>query len=58
MSDPFSDTTLLLEQLVAEVIKETDSVKCDDLCAKIWQVLTEREHLGQTNASSEREPFV
>jgi hypothetical protein len=58
MSDPFSDTTVLLEGLVAEVIKETDSVKSDDLCAKIWQVLTERERLRQTDASSEREPFV
>jgi hypothetical protein len=58
MSGPFSDTTVRLERLVAEVIKETDSVKCDDLCAEIWQVLTERERLRQTNASSEREPFV
>jgi hypothetical protein len=58
MSDPFSDTTVLLGRLVAEVIKETDSVKYDDLCTKIWQALTERERLRQVNASSEREPFV
>jgi hypothetical protein len=36
---------------VAEVIKETDSVKADDLCATIWQVLTERERLRQTICS-------
>jgi hypothetical protein len=58
MSDPFADSTALLERLVAEVIKETDSMKCDELCAEIRRVLAERERLRPINASYEREPFV
>jgi hypothetical protein len=51
MTDPFEDTTAQLQRLVAEVAKETDSAKCDELCAEIWRVLGERERLRPIHAS-------
>ena len=48
MPDAFANSTALLEQLVRQVMKETDPVKYDRLAAEIRQVLEEREHLRKT----------
>jgi hypothetical protein len=58
MTDPFEDSRARLERLVTEVIKETDSAKCDELCDEIWRVLSERERLQRIHTASEREQFV
>jgi hypothetical protein len=54
MSDPFENSTALVERLVAKVTRETDSVKSDELCTGIWRVLSERERPRQISGSSER----
>lgn len=45
MPDAYANSTALLEQLLRQVMKETDPVKYDRLAAEIRQVLEEREHL-------------
>lgn len=45
MRDNFTQLTERLGQLVAEIMKETDLVKCDQLGDEIWRVLEERERL-------------
>jgi len=45
MSDNLADSTARLEQLVAQIMKETDPVKYDDLGCEFWRVLGERERL-------------
>ena len=40
-----ADLNTRLEQLLQKVMKETDPVKCDELGAEIWRVLSERERL-------------
>jgi hypothetical protein len=43
MSDDLADSTARLAQLVAQIMKETDPVKYDELGTEIWRVLSERE---------------
>ncbi len=45
MSDNLADSTARLERLVAQIMKETDSVKYDEIGSEIWQALSERERL-------------
>jgi len=45
MPDKFAGTTAKLEQLVAQIVKEKDPDKCDELAAEIWSVLRERDFL-------------
>ena len=45
MSDDLAGSTTQLEQLVAQIMKETDPLKYDGLCSEIWRVLSERERL-------------
>ena len=40
-----ADLNTRLEQLLQKVTKETDPVKCDELGAEIWKVLSVRERL-------------
>ena len=43
--DPLAETTARLERLVEKAMKETDPDKSDELCAKIWRVLRERDEV-------------
>lgn len=54
MLDPLANTTALLEQLVRQVMKETDPVKYDIMTAEIRRVLDEREHLRSALALQEK----
>jgi hypothetical protein len=45
MSDNLADSTARLERLVAQTMKETDSVKYDEIGSQIWRALSERERL-------------
>jgi len=45
MPDAFANSTALLEQLVRQVMKETNPVEYDRLAAEIRQLLEERERL-------------
>jgi hypothetical protein len=45
MPDAFADSTARLERLVAQIMKEKDPEKCDELGAEIWCVLDERDCL-------------
>jgi hypothetical protein len=47
MPDAFAQSTARLEQLVREIIKETEPVRYDSLAEEIWRVLAERERLAQ-----------
>jgi hypothetical protein len=47
MPDAFSESTARLEQLVREIIKETEPVRYDKLAEEIWRVLAERERLAE-----------
>jgi hypothetical protein len=47
MPDAFAQSTARLEQLVREIMKETDPVLYDKLGEEIWRVLAERERLAQ-----------
>ena len=42
-----TETTLRLQQLVGQIMKETDPIRYDELGAEIWRVLDEREHLRE-----------
>ncbi|HLZ42666.1 MAG TPA: hypothetical protein VKQ11_16985 [Candidatus Sulfotelmatobacter sp.] len=46
MPDPLEDLNIRLAQLLAEIMKETDPAKYDQLGAEIWRVLGERELLA------------
>jgi hypothetical protein len=51
MPDKFAESTARLEQLVHEIMKETNPVRYDRLAEEIWSVLAERERLAeQANA--------
>jgi hypothetical protein len=56
MSDPLADLNARLKRLLEQTMKETDPVKYDDLGAKIWRVLSEREHLT-SQAPPEKKPL-
>lgn len=43
MSERRPDSIKLLEILVRQIMKEEDPLKFDELGAKIWQVIDERE---------------
>jgi hypothetical protein len=45
--DKFSESTAWLEELVHEIMKETDPVLYDQLAEEIWRVLAERERLAR-----------
>ena len=45
MSDNLADSTARLERLVAQIMKETDPVKYDEIGSEIWRALSERERL-------------
>jgi len=45
MSDNLADSTARLERLVAQIMKETDSVKHHEIGSEIWRALSERERL-------------
>ena len=45
MSDDLADSTARLEQLLVQIMKETNQVKYDQLGSEIWRVLEERERL-------------
>jgi len=45
MADPLADSTIRLEHLVEEVMKEPDAAKRDELCAEIRRVLRERDEI-------------
>jgi hypothetical protein len=47
MPDAFAESTARLEQLVRQIIKETEPVRCDRLAEEIWRVLAERERLAE-----------
>ena len=42
MSDDLADSTARLERLVAQIMKETDPVKYDEIGSEIWRALSER----------------
>jgi hypothetical protein len=46
MPDKFAESTRRLEQLVHQILKETDPVLYDELAEEIWRVLAERERLA------------
>jgi hypothetical protein len=46
MPEAFAESTARLEQLVREIIKETEPVRYDSLAEEIWRVLAERERLA------------
>jgi len=48
MPDEFADNTAKLERLVAQIVKEKDPDKCDELAAEIWRALGERDRLRST----------
>jgi hypothetical protein len=43
MSETRLDSITVLERLVRQIMKEEDPLKFDELGAKIWQVIEERE---------------
>jgi len=45
MSDSLADSSARLERLLDQVMKETDPVKYDELCAEIWRALYELEEI-------------
>jgi hypothetical protein len=45
MCDNLADSTKRLEQLLVQIMKETDPVMYNELGAEIWRVLGERERL-------------
>jgi hypothetical protein len=45
MSDRLVDLSTHLEQLLDQIMKETDPAKYDELGAEIWRVLHERERI-------------
>ena len=45
MSDNLADSTAQLERLVAQIMKETDPVKYDEIGSEIWRAFSERERL-------------
>jgi hypothetical protein len=46
MSDRLADLSAHLEQLLDQIMKETDPAKHDELGAEIWRVLHERERIA------------
>ena len=51
MSDNLADSTARLERLVAQIMKETDSLKYDEIGSEIWRALSERERLMKQKSS-------
>lgn len=51
MSDNLADSTTRLEQLVAPIMKETDPVKCEELCSV---TLSSAQHASRKQQSVER----
>jgi hypothetical protein len=45
MPDKFAESTARLQGLIAEVMKEQDPTRYDQLCQEIWLVLADRELL-------------
>jgi hypothetical protein len=45
MPDGLAESTAQLEKLLAEIMKEKDPDKCDQLAAEIWRVLNERDRI-------------
>ena len=50
MSDDLAASTIRLEQLVQQIMKERDSLRFDELANEIWRVLDERERLLSVDA--------
>jgi len=53
MSDRLAELTQRLEQLLRQIMKETDPAKYDELGAEIWRVLQEKERLEQSTEGRE-----
>ena len=54
MLDKYAKSTARLEQLVRQIMRETDPARFDELGEEIWCVLAERERLleqSQTEAA-------
>jgi hypothetical protein len=45
MSEDLAESAARLERLVAQMLKETDPAKYDELGSEIWRILGERERL-------------
>lgn len=54
MPDALDESTVLLQKLLKQVMKESDPVKYDQLAAEILHVLEERECLKTVLATKER----
>lgn len=55
MSDELARSTAKLEQLVSQIMKETDRARYDELAAEIWCVLEERERIGKNRLPPEKQ---
>ncbi|MFZ0732730.1 MAG: hypothetical protein WAM79_10445 [Candidatus Sulfotelmatobacter sp.] len=49
MSDNLADSNAQLERLVAQIMKETDAMKYEEIGSEIWRALSERERLTKQN---------
>lgn len=45
MRDALADSTVRLERLLEQIMKEKDPEKSDELAAEIWRVLQDRDRL-------------
>ena len=54
MPDKFAECNARLEQLVHEIMKETNPVRYDQLAEEIWRVLEQREE--ENNADKNEQP--
>lgn len=54
MPDAFADSTARLEKLLAQLMKETNPEKCDELAAEVWSVLHDRDLLRSAVAIQKR----
>jgi hypothetical protein len=57
MPDKLAESTRRLEQLVRQIMKESDPAVYDQLAEEIWRVLAERERLLEEQTTSNRKAF-
>ena len=55
MPGNLTESTARLEQLIAQIMKEADPVKYDELGSEIWRVLEERERLLKQTATPQKQ---
>lgn len=53
MSDTFTASTVRLEQLLGQIMKETDPFVYDQLAEEIWRVLAQREQENNANKNDQ-----